>query len=82
MTACLDCTRAQTIKHWGGYHANCHGCQVRALATSPAHHSAMQANAMTPAYRSALQQYFGEDWRAAHEEVKGEHARLKAMVGQ
>lgn len=76
--SCPDCTHAQAIKHWGGYHANCHGCQVRSLASGPAYHTAMAANAMTPGYRSALQSLFGEGWRAAHEEVKAEYERLKA----
>lgn len=48
----------------------------------PAYHTAMAANAMTPGYRSALQSLFGQGWRAAHDEVKAEHERLKAMVTQ
>lgn len=77
--SCHHCQQAQTIKHWGGFQANCRGCKVRAIATGPAHHSAMQANAMTPGYRSALQHAFGEDWKQAHEEVKAEHLRIKGM---
>lgn len=76
---CPDCQKAQTIKHWGGYHANCHGCKVRSLACGPAYFTAMQANAMTPGYRSALQVMFGENWKQAHEEVKAEHQRLQGM---
>lgn len=77
---CTDCAQAQTIKHWGGYHANCHGCKVRALANGPSFHSAMQANAITSCYLNALRAFFGEAWREAHEEVKSEHERLKGMT--
>lgn len=77
---CKDCTQAQAAKHWPIFQADCHGCQVRALASGPAYHTAMAANAMTPSYRSALQSLFGDGWRAAHEEVKAEHARIKGMA--
>ena len=40
---CQDCAQAQAAKHWGGYHADCHGCQVRSLASGPAYFSALQA---------------------------------------
>lgn len=76
---CHHCQQAQAVKHWGGYQADCHGCKVRSIAAGPAYHTAMQASALTPGYRSALQQLFGEGWRAAHEEVKAEHQRLKGM---
>ena len=76
---CQDCAQAQTAKHWGGYHADCHGCQVRSMASGPAYFSAVQANAITGQYRGALQALFGGGWKQAHEEVKAEHARLAAM---
>lgn len=76
---CIDCNNATTIKHWPGYHAECHGCKVRALAHGPSYHASMLANSITPGYRNALRAMFGEDWRAAHEEVKAEHQRLKEM---
>lgn len=79
---CPDCQQAQRDKHWPIYQADCHGCQVRSLASGPAYHTAMAANTLTPGYRSALQNLFGEGWKAAHEEVKAEHERLKAMVAQ
>lgn len=77
---CPDCTKAQADKHWPIFQAECHGCKVRSLATGPAYHTAMQSNAMTPGYRSALQQLFGEGWKGAHDEVKSEYERLKAMT--
>ena len=54
---CQDCAQAHTAKHWGGYHADCHGCQVRSLATGPAYFSAVQANAITGSsgWRPAIQ---------------------------
>ena len=76
---CPDCKQAQTVKHWGGYHANCHGCKVRSVASGPAFFTSIQASAITPAYRGVLRSLFGEDWRAAHDEVKSENQRLKAM---
>lgn len=47
---CQDCAQAQTAKHWPIFQADCHGCQVRALASGPAYHTAMAANAMTPSH--------------------------------
>lgn len=40
---------------------------------------ARNAIAITPAYRDVLRLLFSEDWRAAHDEVKSENQRLKAM---
>lgn len=76
---CANCTQALTKAHWPGFTADCRGCQLRALASSPTFFAATQAGAMTAAYRSALQALFGEDWRRAHDEVKAEHARLQAL---
>lgn len=76
---CANCTQTQTKAHWPGFTAECRGCQLRALASSPTFFAATQAGAMTAAYRSALQALFAEAWREAHEEVKAEHARLQAL---
>ena len=77
--SCPDCEKAQTVRHWSGFHGGCRGCQVRALASGPTYHDAMRANALTPRYRTALQNLFGEDWRQVHEDVKAEAVRLKKM---
>ena len=75
---CPDCTAATTNPHWGGYHAACQGCQVRALATSPGFWESSRAGTMTPGYRKALETTFGDDWKDGHARVKAEHGRLRA----
>lgn len=77
--SCPNCTAAQTIKHWAIYHSACHGCKVRAVASGPALFDAIKSNTLTPRYRSELQANFGQNWKAAHDEVKAEHKRLEAM---
>lgn len=76
---CANCTRAQTKAHWPGFTADCRGCKVRALASGPAFFESSRSGAMTPEYRAGLQTIFGDHWRIAHEEVKTEHARIKAL---
>ena len=75
---CPNCTKAQNIKHWAIYQADCHGCKVRAVASGPSLFDAIKSNTLTPSYRSELQANF-KDWKAAHEEVKAEHKRLEEM---
>ena len=79
---CLACAAAQTDAHHPIYFARCRGCRVRALANGPAHFEAQQAGRITPAYKSALQKLAGEDWQAAHAEVKQERARIEALRKQ
>ena len=79
---CPNCQQAGTTAHWPIFQADCHGCKVRSLATGPAYHTAMKSNAMTPGYRSALQDLFGVDWLKAHDEVKAEYERMKALIGK
>lgn len=75
---CPDCETAQTTRFHGGYHANCQGCQVRALATGPGFRESGRAGALTPGYRKALETSFGDDWKAGHAKVKAEHERIRA----
>jgi len=76
---CPDCEAAQTASHHGGYHANCQGCQVRALATGPGFWESSRAGTMTPGYRKALETTFGDDWKSSHAQVKAEGERLKNL---
>jgi hypothetical protein len=76
---CPDCTAATKNPHWGGYHAACQGCQVRALATGPGFWESSRAGAMTPVYRKALETSFGDGWKNGHTLVKAEHERLKKL---
>lgn len=76
-----DCTAAATNKHWGGYHANCEGCTIRALAHGLAFYQARRARDIVPAYKKALESSFGEGWEAGHEKVKAESKRLVQMEG-
>ncbi len=76
---CAHCEAAQLAPNWPGYTATCHGCKVRALASGPAFFESARSGAMTAEYRAGLQAIFGDHWRIAHEEVKTEHARIKAL---
>lgn len=76
---CPNCAAARTDPHWPGYQAGCRPCRVRALASGPTFFQAAQAGRQTPAYRAALQSLLGEDWKAAHEEVKAEHLRVQKL---
>ena len=79
---CPDCTKAATNAIWPGYHANCHGCKVRALANGPQFWRSMQSRVLTPKYQEQLAEAFGAAGaEAAHAEVKAEYARLKALRG-
>lgn len=77
--SCHDCTQAKTTKYWPIFQSECRGCKVRALASGPLHFTAMKAKTITPSYKAALRAVFGDDWRAGHDEVKAEHARIKGM---
>lgn len=79
---CPDCTAATTDPHWGGLHAHCHGCRVRALANGPQFSRSMTDGQQTPGYRTALAAGFGEEGaEAGHAEVKVEYQRLKKLRG-
>ena len=67
---CEACETARADRSSGLYHADCEGCESRALARSPMYFAAAKANAITPAYRDALQRVFGERWREGHAAVK------------
>lgn len=73
---CEHCAAAKTDPHWPGYQAKCRGCTVRAMATGPAFFEANRDQKITPAYRQALQKLLGDDWKAAHTEVRAEFDRL------
>lgn len=76
---CDYCARAQAQADWPLYRAQCRGCAVRSLAQGPQFHAAGVAGSIAAPYRKALGLIFGDDWRAGHERVKAEHARIKAM---
>lgn len=73
---CPDCTAAQTSADWGGYHAGCQGCQVRALASGMDFFAAKTEGRITPTYRAALHTLFGDDADAGHLQVKKEYERI------
>ena len=62
---CPDCTAAATNPAWGGYHAKCQGCQVRALASGMAFFAAKTERRITPAYRAALHALLA--WAGLHD---------------
>lgn len=78
---CPDCTAAQANPDWGGYRANCQGCQVRALASGTEFFAAKTEKRITPAYRELLRTQFceGADADAGHAQVKKEYERICAL---
>lgn len=79
--SCPDCLQAQTAPDWGGFHAKCRGCQVRALATSLSFWRSSRAGVITREYRAALELVFGGAWQTGHTEVLAERKRLQAIRG-
>lgn len=78
--SCPDCTNAATDATWGGYHASCHGCKVRALANGPQFWRSLQDRQRTPDYNAALVSVFEEEGaEAAHASVLAEYRRLKML---
>lgn len=73
---CPDCTAAQVSADWGGYHAHCQGCQVRALANGMEFFAALAERRITSAYRAALRTQFGDEADAGHLQVKKEYDRV------
>lgn len=72
-----DCTHAATNPDWGGYHAHCHGCKVRALASGPQFWRSLTDRQRTPGYQGELEAVFGvEGAEAGHKEVFAEYRRL------
>lgn len=79
-TTCPDCIQAQTVPHWGGFHAWCQGCKVRALAKGPEYWKSRRDKRLTQAYRCELDDVFGpKGAEAGHQEVQAEYNRLRAM---
>ena len=76
---CPDCAAAQTDPNWGGYHARCQDCQVRALASGMAFFTSRAERRITAAYRAALHALFGGDADAGHAQVKKEYERIGAL---
>lgn len=80
---CPNCERAATDAAWPLYQATCHGCTIRALANGPVFFECLPSEgkkgAITTAYRTAMVAIFGDAWKAAHEEVKDEYARLQDL---
>lgn len=80
VTSCPACVAAITNPFSPQQNSGCRGCRVRALASGMEFFASSSAGSLTPAYRAALTTQLGAvDIAAAHEEVKTEHARIKAL---
>ena len=77
---CDYCEKAKTVPYWPLYRAQCKGCAIRSLASSPSFHQSSVDGALTPAYRDALGVIFGDGWRAGHALVKAQHERIRALI--
>lgn len=79
---CPHCAVAKSNAGYPVYQAACRGCRVRSLASGMAFFASAKAGRITPQYRAALVALAGEDWQAAHAEVKQERARIEALLNQ
>lgn len=71
---CPDCTRAATTWNWHGYRADCADCQIRAIAQAP-------RNLREIRYEQIRRKDGAAAAEATIEQVKTEHARIKALKG-
>ena len=74
---CNNCAEAADNALWGGYTADCQGCQVRMFASGPMFNGCENERRILPEYKTAMQAVFGESWRDRHEDVKAESQRIK-----
>lgn len=75
--SCTSCARAAADVDSPFQHAGCKGCAVRALAQSPDFYRGGIDGGDAKPYRKALALIFGDDWRAGHDLVLAEAARIK-----
>jgi len=81
LQTCDYCDRAQADPNALMYHAHCRGCAVRGLAQSPWFHKSKAAGKPQPDYLLLLKAAFGDDWKQAHEDVRREADRIRALRG-
>jgi tRNA G26 N,N-dimethylase Trm1 len=68
---CPHCLAAQSSPIYGGYQSKCDGCQRRSIARGPLFWESAKHKRILPAYQRQLEKQFGDDWKAAHEQIKG-----------
>lgn len=74
---CEACAIAEQNPISGLYQADCMGCKVRAVASSPQWAEAEAMQQITPMYRTLMARTFEGDWPAAHERIKEWKRKLK-----
>ncbi|AMM23008.1 hypothetical protein [Variovorax sp. PAMC 28711] len=74
---CPSCAIAAHTPDTGHQHAGCRGCAVRALAQGRLFHASGVDGLLSAEYRKALSTVAGDDWRALHDEVKAQAARIR-----
>lgn len=57
--------------------STCRSCTLRAMAQSPFFHQSQREGRITSDYERSLKACFGDDFRAAHEEVKAVAGRIR-----
>ena len=78
-SSCAECEKALQDPLWGIYQSSCSGCTVRMLANGPGLFLSRRSGKLHPSYLAALKSAFGDEWRAWHERVKAEYARMQAL---
>lgn len=73
--SCADCAAALSDWTWGGYHSQCEGCAIRAIASSP-------VRIRQQAYAQYARRHGEEAMRAYMDTVKAEYRRIDALRGK
>ena len=76
---CDHCGHAMLAPNWPLYRAQCKGCAIRALASSPSFYESSKKGTMTQTYKDGLETIFGKEWLEGHKLVKSEFDRAKAL---
>lgn len=76
---CATCAEAEINPATHSFNAGCLDCTARHLSHLQIFFECQQARVLTEPYMKAIKSYFGDDWKAWHEVVKGWAVRIKAV---
>jgi hypothetical protein len=74
VTDCPDCQAAVSDWTWGGYHSQCPGCEIRAIAVSP-------RRIREQAYTQWARTYGEEAMQERRKAVLAEYRRIDELRG-
>jgi len=80
LDSCETCAAAQLNPRTGLFNAGCIDCTTRHIAHLQIFFECQRAGRITEPYMNNLKHCFGDDWKAAHETVKGWAKRIKEAL--